>query len=221
MAFYNAQNDSTNFVVGWTREPKADFGVFARGYTMAAKRLAGHLLEATRFSDYEAYPVVFLFRHAFELSLKHAIYRAVELAAYKYVEEIDDQLHNTHDVRKLSAAASATLRAVFEGDDYVEDLIQRVATTSNDFWAIDPQSFSYRYPINRDGTRSSTHHQSVNLRALTQHLSVLLEELDTLHFGIGAELYVAQDAALYEAQFELAQDAFYNSVKHELHEGTE
>ena len=51
----------------FTPNPQGDFGVFAKGYTLAANRLASLLLEAPRFSDYEAYPVVFLYRHALEL----------------------------------------------------------------------------------------------------------------------------------------------------------
>ncbi|MCX6101586.1 MAG: hypothetical protein NTV92_09290 [Candidatus Bipolaricaulota bacterium] len=74
MAFYDEQSDRTNFIINWTATPKGDFGVFAKGYTLAANRLAQLLLEAPRFSDYEAYPVVFLYRHALELSLKQIIY---------------------------------------------------------------------------------------------------------------------------------------------------
>ena len=60
MAFYDEFDNLTNFVISFTPNPKGDFGVFAKGYTLAANRLSGLLLEAPRFSDYEAYPVVFL-----------------------------------------------------------------------------------------------------------------------------------------------------------------
>ncbi len=70
MAFYNSISNGNNFVISFTQTPQQDFGVFAKGYTRAAFVLAEHLLEKPRFSDYEAYPVVFLYRQAFELYLK-------------------------------------------------------------------------------------------------------------------------------------------------------
>ena len=78
--FYDQQSDLSNFVISFTRDPKGDFAVFARAYAHAADRLAAQLLEALRFSDHEAYPVIFLYRHAFELSLKHIIYASALLA---------------------------------------------------------------------------------------------------------------------------------------------
>ena len=76
MPFYEI-SDTSSFVISFTHDPKGDFGAFAKGYTLAANRLAASLLEGPRFPDYEAYPVVFLYRHALELSLKHIIYGGV------------------------------------------------------------------------------------------------------------------------------------------------
>jgi hypothetical protein len=105
MPFYNQRRDPSNFVISWTKELKNDFAIFSKGYTLAAERLSTLLLKSPRFSDYEAYPVIFLYRHALELSLKHVIYSSVNLAAYKYIEAIDNKLHNIHDLRRLAKAA--------------------------------------------------------------------------------------------------------------------
>lgn len=212
MPFYNARSDWSNFVVSWTREPREDFGAFCRGYTMAAERLSETLLQQ-RFSDYEAYPVAFLFRHAFELSLKHTIYRAVELAAYRYVADIDDRLHNTHDLMKLAAALATVLTTVCPEDEFVEELISRTNTTAREWSALDPESFSYRYPIKRDGSRSAQPHQVVNLRSLAEHVSPLLDDLDTLQFGMGAEIDMAQDG-LSEAYRQ--SEALFERLKDDL-----
>ena len=81
MAF-DETSDASSFVISFTSDPKGDFGAFAKGYMLAANRLVRLLLEAPRFSDYEAYPVMFLYRHALELSLKHIIYGGAELAVF-------------------------------------------------------------------------------------------------------------------------------------------
>jgi len=77
----DALNNSSNFVNRFTDNPKNDFGVFARGYFRAASKLAEQLLSKERFPDYEAYPVVFLYRHSLELYLKNIIYSSALLSA--------------------------------------------------------------------------------------------------------------------------------------------
>jgi len=107
----------SSFVISFTNDPKGDFGVFAKGYTRAANRLAASLLEAPRFPDYEAYPVVFLYRHALELSLKHIIYGGVALAAFRRMDDISEQLKNNHDLVDLSRTAGKVLSLLFPNDE--------------------------------------------------------------------------------------------------------
>ena len=70
MAFYDQFSGPTNVVISFTPHPQGAFRVFAKGYTIAANRMASLLPEAPRFSDYEAYPVVFLYRHALRYNQK-------------------------------------------------------------------------------------------------------------------------------------------------------
>jgi len=74
VAFYDSIDNTSNFVISFTTNPRQDFGVFAKGYFQAASALTEHLLAKQRFSDYEAYPVVFLYRQSFELYLKGLLY---------------------------------------------------------------------------------------------------------------------------------------------------
>lgn len=189
-------NDTSNFVISFTSDPKGDFGVFAKGYTLAANRLAASLLEAPRFPDYEAYPVVFLYRHALELSLKHIIYGGVKLAAFRRMDEINEQLKNNHDLVDLSRTAGKVLSLLFPSDEMLARLNTTVGAISNDWSQIDPRSDAYRYPIDRKGRPSTKRHQVVNLRALANRMASVLEDLDTVHFGLDIETDKAQE--LYE-----------------------
>ena len=197
MAFYNQRSDPSNFVISWTKEPKNDFGIFSKGYRLAAKRLATLLLEAPRFSDYEAYPVIFLYRHSLELSLKHIIYMSVKLAAYRYIEEIGDKLHNTHDLCSLAKATRESLALLFPEDEFLRKIIPVVEKTSVELSELDSDSYGYRYPIDRHGKPSTKRHQSVNLESFASHMSSVLDDLDTIHFGLGGEIDIAQEV-LYE-----------------------
>lgn len=140
MAFYDELSDPTNFAISYTASPKGDFGVFAKGYTLAANRLASLLLEAPRFSEYEAYPVVFLYRHALELSLKHIIYSSALLAAFKDLDEIEDGLQNFHELKGLSGIAEAILTRLFPKDESLRRAIATVTRTCHEFSEIDPRS---------------------------------------------------------------------------------
>lgn len=110
-------SDMSSFVISFTNDPKGDFSAFAKGYTLAANRLAASLLEAPRFPDYEAYPVVFLYRQALELSLKHIIYGGVDLAAFRRMDDINEQLKNSHNLVDLSRTACKVLSLLFPNDE--------------------------------------------------------------------------------------------------------
>jgi hypothetical protein len=187
MAFYDEIHDVTDFVSSWTNQPKKGFGIFARGYTLAANRLAKALLRARRFSDYEAYPVVFLYRHALELSLKHVIYSSIELAALRYLEDVDRRLQNSHDLTQLSKTARDVLMLLFPEDKSLRRVVSTFSATCDDLARIDPRSDGYRYPIDKNGKPSTKRHQVVNLQAFAARMSSVLEDLDTIHFGVNIE----------------------------------
>ena len=186
-------SDMSNFVISFNADPKGDFDAFAKGYALAANRLAASLLEAQRFPDYEAYPVVFLYRHALELSLKHIIYAGVELAAFRRMDEVNEQLKNNHDLVSLSQTAGKVLALLFPNDEMLGRLKETVAALCKDWSEIDPGSYAYRYPIDTKGRASTKKHQVVNLRTLSNRMADVLEDLDTVHFGLDMETYQAQE----------------------------
>lgn len=194
MAFYNESLDSSTFSLYVGTQPKTAFGVFATGYRRAAETVSRSLLRKRRFSDYEAYPVIFLYRHAFELSLKHAIYKAAEYAAYTDGNNLDERLHNDHNLHRLAMILEGSLKRLFLDDLFLQQLLIRLTTTSRDFAEIDPTSFSYRYPVDTNGKAVAATGQSVNLRLFVKHMSGLLEDIDTLNFGLNNMTDVAQDA---------------------------
>jgi hypothetical protein len=160
---------------------------------MAANRLANALLDASRFSDYEAYPVVFLYRHALELSLKHIIFRSRLLAAFKFRDDIDVKIRNTHDLEHLSTSVAYLLPSLFPEEEDIDSVIKKIISTCAEFSEIDPISESYRYPVNKKGLPSSERHQVVNLRSFANHMASILDDLETIPFGLNMEIDIAQE----------------------------
>jgi hypothetical protein len=193
MPFYDNPIDRTYFSISFTSNPKYDFAAFAKGYSSAASMLANQLIERINFPDYDAYPVVFLYRHAFELSLKNIIYWSARLLAFKGVEDIGEKLYNTHDLVKLAKNAETILLKAFPDDQSLHKFIQDVVSTAQEFSEIDPDSYSYRYPISTKGDYSTRKGQSLNLSSLSDYMETILENLDTINFGLNLETDIAQE----------------------------
>jgi len=201
MAFYDEHIDQSAFHHWVGPNPSDAFNVFARAYRSAADCVAESLLERVRFASYEAYPVVFLYRHAFELSVKHAIYKSAELAEYHNVAGLSAALDNSHDLERLAGIARKALLAVFPRDTSLVRMLSRISRTSREFAALDPSSFVFRYPIDTRGRDSRKRNCTISLRLLATHMSAVLEDLDTINFALNNTASEAQDAftAIFEA----------------------
>ena len=197
MPFYNAINNDRNFSISISSTPRDDFGTFAKGYRIAADIVTEKLMKSKHLSDYEAYPIVFIYRHAFELHLKNIIYQAAKLFAFRRMESIDAKLYNFHDLYTLSDLAQKAMLRGFPKDLELKNLMDDVTLTANEFAQIDPDSYSYRYPINKQGGFSTKPKQIVNLESFANHMSELLEKLEIVDFGLSLETSAAQE--FYEA----------------------
>jgi len=193
MPFYNSGSDFSNFSISFTDDPINDFGIFAKGYQLAAQRLSEMLLSAGNFREYEAYPIIFLYRHCFELYLKNIIYKAVALGQLKNIKNIDDRLTNNHNIKSLAGQVSHILRKLFPEDSSMQEFSDDVTTIANELSEIDPSSFSYRYPIDKMGNKSTKLKQTVNLNAFHSTMQKILEDCECIDFGFCLETYKEQE----------------------------
>ena len=193
MAFYTQINNHSTFDITFTKDPKNDFGVFAKGYYSAASMLAENLLSRGNFADYDAYPVVFLYRHSLELYLKNVIYKSALLSKFKGLSDTKDRLYNNHKLTQLSEKAAEILRKLFPYDNELQHVIDRILKISSEFSDIDPDSYAYRYPIDRQGGLSTRPHQIVNLEAFHRTMKELLTHLETIDIGINIETDKVQE----------------------------
>lgn len=198
MSFYNDIPSRHNVVSSFTtNNPKYDFWAFAKGYHLAAKTLADRLLKENGFPDYDGYPIVFLYRHAFELRLKDIIYWSTKLASFRSLPAIDNKLYITHNLSELSQAAtnlllkvspkSLLLKAPPSESDILR-LTDKMRKVAREYDEIDSTSFSYRYPIDREGNPSTKHHQVVSILSISQNMEELLDNLEEISYGLQGEV---------------------------------
>ena len=193
MPFYNSINNHNNFSISFSKTPKNDFGVFGRGYYKAAAKLAKGFVLQNHFSDDEAYPIVFLYRHSFELYIKNIIYLSILLSAFKGLDNIDQKLYNHHKLGPLAVIAQNILKRIFPHDNELIIISEKMVVIAKEFDEIDKDSYSYRYPIDTVGNSSTTRNQIVNMESLSQNMNKLLEELGNINIGLGIETDIAQE----------------------------
>jgi hypothetical protein len=65
-----------NACVGWSRD---QWMGYAEGYKLAADLLVQHVVDTRSKQDFLVYPIVFLYRQALEVALKHLLLQGFQL----------------------------------------------------------------------------------------------------------------------------------------------
>jgi len=195
MSFYNEINDRTNIRIFDFAGNNHYLSIFGLGYHEAARSLAERLLCQDNFPDYEGYPVVFLYRHSFELYLKGIIYEAKVLAALNDVK-FEANIYRCHKLRPLAELCARILPLVLPKVKSLPQIVTDMRRVAAEFEEIDADSFAYRYPTNNEGKPSSNQVQDVNLRSMYATMTPLLEMMDAVTSQLDWDLNQAQK--LYE-----------------------
>lgn len=194
MAFYDEYLDHSAFAIGFAKTPHESFGVYARGYHHAAARLARFLLDRPRFPDYEAYPVVFLFRHSLELSMKNVIYSCARLARFRDVTGIELVWNNSHNLEALFSASERALSILFPRDESLRQFMSRVGTVCQDFSSLDTSSYAFRYPIDTKGSAPFPKAISMSLQSLLDRMTEVHGGFEAIDFGLDIETTLAKES---------------------------
>jgi hypothetical protein len=197
--------DAYNIVSSFSDDPKYDFGIYAKGYRKAAKSLSDKFLLQSGFTDYEGYPIVFLYRHAFELNLKNIIYSGNRLLSFKNREVLNDgKLYIVHFLDKLAKLCTEILSVLFKNDLGLENVIKNIILIADEYTALDNNSFSYRYPIDIKGNYSTKKHQIINITSLTNSMENLLDSIEAINFGLDIE--TDQEKKIFEILSNFSDD---------------
>jgi hypothetical protein len=119
----------------------------------------------------------------------------------QFSADLDEGLQNSHELAKLSHLANRLLASLFPSNLSLRAISRRVADTSADWRELDPRSDGYRYPIDTKGQPATKENQIVNLRAMMTCMSSLLEDLDTIHFGLDIESNRTEEAYVALQEF--------------------
>lgn len=151
---------------------------FARAFHDSAQREA-HELAGRDFADYEALPAVFLFRHAAELYLKSIVWNADKLLAFlnKPTSGAPGPSKANHTLSSWLPYLNHVLQQLELKWDDKFGPFANVEVTLKQLAAADPGSYSFRYPMKKDGGASHDPEFGFNLVVFARTIDPVLEGL--------------------------------------------
>jgi hypothetical protein len=127
------------------------------GYKAAADLMVERAAGSGYGRDTLVFPIVFNYRHFIELSLKYLI------ATYGRSVNVEPNW-KSHDLAELWRTFKGVLKQY--GDNDPDQTNQAVENIIAEFAKVDPQSFAYRYPVDRDGNLLELGQSELDLQSL-------------------------------------------------------
>lgn len=167
--FQRAKGDwrTGRVVLNWDRDPIRDLERIARGYHLVAHERI-EALKVTRDlypgNEFQAYPIVFMYRQAFELSLKAIVFAGGVLLQDEGETPmtVKELMNLNHKLKPLFHEVSRIFNKWADGDPEVWNFDEPELRTQSDFEqivrefdAVDPGSYTFRYSVQKDGTTHS------------------------------------------------------------------
>jgi hypothetical protein len=154
--------------------------LYAQGYLRAGEAALERAL-SRRETDTLVYPIVFLYRHYVELKLKETLLAAGDLLDH------DESLVTDHKLLALWRRCRPKLALIWS--DSPRDELDDVEEIISELDAVDPGSFTFRYPVNKKGDCSLppalTH---LGLRRFHVAIRKVVDLLEGVSCGIAAYL---------------------------------
>jgi hypothetical protein len=192
-----------NTALNWNNGPDQEFPLYALAFHKAAKTLVANLeLDRMAHSDWDACPVVFLYRHALELYLK-----AIVLGDGSNILESKPDpamIYRTHSLLKLLPIVCDIVKAFGWEPNLTCTGVADVAALRSivsELHALDPRSHAFRYPVNTEGEGSVRSHLTFSVLAFAKQMDAVLDLLDDTAWALEAEWGVRSEAAVLEAEW--------------------
>lgn len=185
----NSRPQTKDIILNLGQNPKDQLHRQAEAYHRAGKVLVGRYKTLDGHPDFEAYPIVFLYRHSIELFFKSILLLGTQLGRL-----LDEELIQTPESKLFSGHGLRchlpTLKAIFAVVGW-EEAWEKVGFAKDEFETIiteldkvDPQSFAFRYTLNKDGTSSLPPHFSFDLLHFATVLNEILDNLSGACLGL-------------------------------------
>jgi len=179
-----------NVVLNFGNSPEDELAPYAGAFHEAAQVLVHKMEISHGYSDLDACPIVFLYRHALELYCKAIVLAGNDLMRIlgKKCPIASNAIWH-HKIGTLLPAMGEIFRAVnWEWEKGLGgfDSFQQLKTFISEIESIDPNSDAFRYPIKRTGEATMPKNFLFNVIDYAEKMDKLLDLLDGAAMGIGA-----------------------------------
>jgi hypothetical protein len=168
-----------NSVLSWHNVPIRDYFLYARSFHAAAKKLAGALeLDSGLFTDFDACPVVFMYRHTIELHLKAMLLG--EGGNFLATKPDPISISKTHSLSWLAQFVCQIVTVLSWEKDFKCEGVENLAdfkAVIEDVNSVDPGPYAFRYPVNTEGQGSVPGYFTFNVREFARRMDALVELL--------------------------------------------
>jgi hypothetical protein len=191
--------------LNWNSEPEREFHLYADAFRNAAQKLLenGRLDSGFGLDDFDACPVVFLYRHALELLLKEIL-----LGDGCYFLKSDSR----PDPRSVVENHSLTRFLPQVGEIFSElgwaKSFGEIEPVIKELAAVDPGSHSFRYPIKKDFTKSLSGPFRFSVREFAGVMENVIRILSEACYALPEE---------YQARAEEADEARIEELRYTDH----
>jgi hypothetical protein len=170
------------------------WSTYAEGYKALADMGVQHAFEDGQPVDTLVYSVLFGYRHYLELRLKELITTGGDLLDQELVRPTN------HRLPELWRAVRPLLERIWSKESLEEDA-EQIDRVVREFAAIDPQSMSFRYPVDTQGNRSLPGLKYINLKRVKDAIDEVAPTLDGASIAIDEWLDTkAETMAEYRAE---------------------
>jgi len=163
-------------------DKEEEFELYAEAFHAAAQHLLARLMDAPAYSSHEAYPILFMYRHALELYLKGVILAGAKLMKVRRTLNLSTgYVFKSHNLSRLLDDVRLIFDDVGSGWDIGAAGLHSFADVKalvSEIERLDKQSDAFRYPVDSHGNPIFTVGSDLNVATLSKRLDPLLEALD-------------------------------------------
>jgi hypothetical protein len=184
---FSAGNTHGNVVLNFRGDSVSEFGYYAESFHEAAKYLVDKVEASHGYSDLDACPIVFMYRHSLELYLKAIVIVGNKISRLKSKKAINEKSFMIHEISKLFPIVQKVFKEV--GWEWEEGLggfegFQELKGFVDEMESVDPSSFTFRYPANKSGAASVKKNFCFNVIDYAEKMNILLDDLDGVVAGL-------------------------------------
>ena len=165
--------------IGWV--------LYTRGYLLAAEAMCDRLLSDRQYTDFGVYPILFLYRHYLEISLKSLADDSLELL------RADPQSLHGHKLDEVWATAKRRLdEALGDSEDTAihREVLENAVSQFDD---LDHTGQGARYPWGLEGQRMLNAPERLSVQNLRREMSNVARAVEQLGYILSARIDIQNE----------------------------